>query len=200
MICLCSGPWPNTITPGLHSWIWEPATSHHLGQLFTVCGEQSVNRAYLRGGPLPMADEGEALSRGLSTQWLATDPPEVSSIAASVPRTWCHLTHLGLTITEDSHALGDWLARVSICDYDRLNACLINCQSICNKAITIKDYIMDNSMDVILLGETWLSSVKEKKNCGNIVPTGFDYIVCVNRGRRIGGGVAIIHRKTIALC
>ena len=55
-------------------------------------------------------------------------------------------------------------------------------------------------MDVILLGETWLSSVKEKKNCGNIVPTGFDDIVCVNRGRRIGGGVAIIHRKTIALC
>ena len=38
-------------------------------------------------GPLPMADEGEALSRGLSTQWLATDPPEVSSIAASVLRT-----------------------------------------------------------------------------------------------------------------
>ncbi len=30
------------------------------------------------------------------------------------------------------------------------------------------------------------------------MPAGFD-IVCVNRGRRRGGGVALIHQKTIAL-
>ena len=59
------------------------------------------------------------------------------------------------------------LARVSICDCDRLNVCLINCQSICNKAITIKDYIVDNSLDIILLCETWLTSEKEKKICGD---------------------------------
>ncbi len=53
------------------------------------------------------------------------------------------------------------LARVSLCDCDRLNVCLINCQSICNKAITIKDYIVDNGLDSILLCETWLSSKKE---------------------------------------
>ena len=86
------------------------------------------------------------------------------------------------------------LARVSICDCDRINECLINCQSICNKAITIKDYIVDNSLDIILLCETWLTSEKEKNICGDIVPAGFD-IVCVNRGRRKGGGVALIHQK-----
>ena len=69
---------------------------------------------------------------------------------------------------------------------------------LCNKAITIKGYIVDNGLDIILLCETWLSSEKEKKICGDIVPTGFD-IVCVNRGRRKGGGVALIHKKTIAL-
>ena len=90
------------------------------------------------------------------------------------------------------------LARVSLCDCDRLNVCLLNCQSICNKAITIKDYIVDNGLDIILLCETWLSSEKEKKICGDILPAGFD-IVCVNRGRRRGGGVALIHQKTIAL-
>ena len=90
------------------------------------------------------------------------------------------------------------LARVSLCDRDRLNVSLINCQSICNKAITIKDYTVDNGLDIILLCATWLSSKKEKKICGDIVPAGFD-ILCVNRVRRRGGGVALIHQKTIAL-
>ena len=39
------------------------------------------------------------------------------------------------------------------------------------------------------------TSEKEKKICGDIVPAGYD-IVCVNRGRRKGGGVAVIHKKT----
>ena len=80
------------------------------------------------------------------------------------------------------------LARVPICDCDRLKVCLINnyCHSICNKAISIKDYIVDNILDIILLCEKWLTSEKEKKNCGDIVPAGFD-IVCVNKERRKGG-------------
>ena len=45
------------------------------------------------------------------------------------------------------------LTRVSICDCGRLNACLINCQSICNNAIIMKHCIVD----IILLFETWLS-------------------------------------------
>ena len=57
---------------------------------------------------------------------------------------------------------------------------------------------MDNSLAIILLCETWLTSEKEKKICGDIVPAGFD-IVCVNRGRRKGGGVALMHQKNIAL-
>ena len=45
---------------------------------------------------------------------------------------------------------------------------------------------MDNRLDIILLCETWLSSEKEKKICGDIVPAGFD-IIYVNKGRRRGG-------------
>ena len=80
------------------------------------------------------------------------------------------------------------LTRVSICDCGRLNACIINYQSICNKAIIMKHYIVD----IILLFETWLE--KEKKICRSIVPEGFD-IVCVNRGRRRGGRVALIRQQ-----
>ena len=57
---------------------------------------------------------------------------------------------------------------------------------------------MDNKLYSTLLCETWLTSEKEKMICGGIVPAGYD-IVCVNRGSRKGAGVALIHKKTIAL-
>ena len=88
MLHICSGPWPNTITPGMNCWIWQLDTSHQ-SHLITVWGEY-VNWACLRGGPLPVAVEREALSRGLSLQWLATYPPEVCNIAPYAPRTRCH--------------------------------------------------------------------------------------------------------------
>ena len=57
---------------------------------------------------------------------------------------------------------------------------------------------MDHGLDIIILCETWLSSEKGEPICGEIVPAGFD-IVCVNRGRRRGGGVALIHKKNNCL-
>jgi len=38
-----------------------------------------------------------------------------------------------------------------------LKCVLINCQSMCNKASRINDYIVDEQIDVALLTETWLS-------------------------------------------
>ena len=56
--------------------------------------------------------------------------------------------------------------------------------------------IVDNRMYMIQLCETWLSSEKEKKICGDILCQ--QTLTCVNR-RRTGAGVALMHRKTIAL-
>ena len=33
----------------------------------------------------------------------------------------------------------------------------LNARSVCNKTITIRDQIIDNSVDILCLGETWLS-------------------------------------------
>ena len=68
MLHMCSGPWPNTITPGMNCWIWQIDTSHQ-SHLITVWGEY-VNWACLRGSPLPV---------GMSAFWTSAQVMRLSS-------------------------------------------------------------------------------------------------------------------------
>ena len=71
--------------------------------------------------------------------------------------------------------------------------CLLNAQSVCNKADLLADYIVENDFDIIGLTETWLSNDdKRKKVIADIVPDGYD-MVHIPRPN-LGGGVAIVHR------
>ena len=76
-----------------------------------------------------------------------------------------------------------------------LNACLINCQSVCNKAQVIKDYVVDNNLDIAVLTETWLCPSKDNV-CGDLTPSGFDFQHIPRKGKR-GGGVGLLFKCTL---
>lgn len=75
---------------------------------------------------------------------------------------------------------------------------MINCRSVCNKAITVKDYITDHNLDLILLTETWLGYERDRQVCGDLLPSGYE-IKHISRKKRRGGGVALVYRSTISL-
>ena len=68
-----------------------------------------------------------------------------------------------------------------------LKACLINCQSLCSKVQAIKDYVVDNNLDMVLMTETWLGSDKHKI-CGDLTPKGYGFLHVPRKTGR-GGGV-----------
>lgn len=73
--------------------------------------------------------------------------------------------------------------------------CLLNSQSVCNKADLISDFITENNLDVVGLTETWLcDGDKHSDIIAALVPHGYD-IVHIPRPSH-GGGVAIIHRQS----
>jgi exonuclease III len=76
-----------------------------------------------------------------------------------------------------------------------MTACLINCQSVGNKALTIKDYIVENDLDVAFLCETWLTSSRQRI-CGELTPTGYR-LRTLNRKEKRGGGVAVLHKESV---
>lgn len=76
-----------------------------------------------------------------------------------------------------------------------MSACMMNCQSVGNKALTIKDYVVDHDMDCVFLCETWLTSSRQRI-CGDLTPTGYKLRALNRKGKR-GGGVAVLHKSNI---
>ena len=70
---------------------------------------------------------------------------------------------------------------------------LLNARSVCNKALLIRDQIIDRSLDVLALTEIWNPS-----NCtiAELLPPGYE-IVHQPRQDKCGGGVAMIARTEL---
>ncbi|XP_037614292.1 protein FAM111A-like isoform X2 [Sebastes umbrosus] len=75
------------------------------------------------------------------------------------------------------------------------NFALINTQSLNNKALEVRDLILDNSLDFLLLTETW----QKPDDVSAIIqasPPNFDYL-CKPRLFRRGGGLAVLFNRNL---
>ena len=82
--------------------------------------------------------------------------------------------------------------------------CLLNCRSVKNKALLVKDFIVHNDIDTIGITETWLASDESDKHVVNdsdkhivkdLLPTGYK----IKPVSRIGpaGGIALIFKESL---
>ena len=73
--------------------------------------------------------------------------------------------------------------------------CLINARSVCNKTDELVDHIGDNSIDIMVITETWLSSDgKDSGPVASLTTSGYA-IYHLPRSNSRGGGLATVHRQ-----
>jgi len=77
-----------------------------------------------------------------------------------------------------------------------LKTALLNARSICNKSEDIKDFIVDNDIDILCITETWLSG-DDRDNIviAQITPPGYAIYQKARKGK--GGGVAVILKDSL---
>ncbi|ELU01539.1 hypothetical protein CAPTEDRAFT_207616, partial [Capitella teleta] len=74
--------------------------------------------------------------------------------------------------------------------------CLVNAQSVCNKALQLHDLVLDNDLDLCVITETWLKGdARDNTIVAELTPPGFKLVHRPRQGR--GGGVAIIHSEAL---
>ena len=79
-----------------------------------------------------------------------------------------------------------------------LSVALLNARSVNNKALYIFDFIVDRSLDILAITETWLrDNTSDSAVLSAMVPAGYS-IVNVPRGTGVSGGVAVIYRSNIS--
>lgn len=80
-----------------------------------------------------------------------------------------------------------------------MSMCLLNARSINNKALFIKDYVVDNQIDILGITETWTKS-DGQSNCvvNELSPRGYAFIH-VPRTKRSGGGVGLLYNKCLKI-
>lgn len=82
--------------------------------------------------------------------------------------------------------------------FQKLSAGLLNPWSVCNKADTIRDFIVDQNLDILALTETWLNgSIKDDPIISSLLPNGYNFIHVPRQSR--GGGTALIHRSNLVI-
>jgi len=78
-----------------------------------------------------------------------------------------------------------------------LQFCLLNTRSVRNKAMIIKDYVVDNNIDVLALTETWLRPDNvDDVEIGILCPTGYRFYH-VPRCHSKGGGVGVLFKDCL---
>jgi exonuclease III len=79
-----------------------------------------------------------------------------------------------------------------------IDVCLLNVRSIKNKALIIKEFVVDNDIDILALTETWLNpGAINHSTINSICPTGylFQHVSLEKRG----GGVCILYKQPLKL-
>ena len=75
--------------------------------------------------------------------------------------------------------------------------CLINIQSIGNKTNIMRNYVIDQEIDICMLTETWLSNnLSDNSKICEMTPNSFDFYH-IPRENRNGGGVGALIKKYI---
>ena len=79
-------------------------------------------------------------------------------------------------------------------DSQDIRVCLLNPCSACNKALVIRDFIIDHTLDVLALTEVWglTDSV-----IADLLPAGYEIVYNLRNDGRRGGGVAVISRTEL---
>ena len=76
---------------------------------------------------------------------------------------------------------------------------LLNARSVKNKSFLIKDFAVDNNIDILAITETWLQAdVSNQIAVNSICPTGFGFHHLPRMGSR-EGGVALLYRNSFNL-
>ena len=66
----------------------------------------------------------------------------------------------------------------------------------CNKAIILKDYIVERNFDIFAITETWLRPGDiDGITIGDLIPNGYCFYHALREGR--GGGVGVMLKRTL---
>ena len=69
---------------------------------------------------------------------------------------------------------------------------LLNTRSIRNKSMAVKDFVVDNDIDILAMTETWLRpGTNDSVEIGTLCPKGYR-VIHITRSYSAGGGVGII--------
>ena len=90
--------------------------------------------------------------------------------------------------------LAHCLPKVTTCC---LKFCLINTRSVRNKTMVVKDFAVDNDVDILVLTETWLRPGNiDDIDVGPLCPTGYRFLH-VPRSQGRGGGVGVLFKDSL---
>ena len=77
--------------------------------------------------------------------------------------------------------------------------CVLNVRSIKNKTMTVKDFVVDQDIDILALTETWLRPGSiDDVDIRTLCPTGYRFFH-VPRGHSRGGGVGLLFKDTLQI-
>ena len=83
--------------------------------------------------------------------------------------------------------------QISITEYKLIY--VVRCRST-NKALEIKDFVVDREIDLLGVTETWLHEEGDDLIIGSLCPTGYGFIH-VPRRNGTGGGVGLLYRHGV---
>ena len=75
-----------------------------------------------------------------------------------------------------------------------INFAFLNTRSLCNTTLQVKDYVVENDIDLLAITETWLLDQDSYTTC-ELCPTGYMLHSVPRRSR--GGGVALLSKKAL---
>ena len=80
-----------------------------------------------------------------------------------------------------------------------MSMCLLNTRSINNRALFIKDYVVDHQIDILGITETWTKSDGEYNRVVNeLSPRGYSFIH-IPRENPSGGGIGLLYDTSLKI-
>lgn len=81
-----------------------------------------------------------------------------------------------------------------------VNFCLLNARSINDKTTIIKDFVVENNIDLLGVTETWLQSDADNELIiRDLYPSGYSFHLVPRPGSTRGGGVGLLFRSSFNL-
>ena len=76
----------------------------------------------------------------------------------------------------------------------KFTLCLLNARSVCNNTLVIKDFVVDHTVDLLGITETWLNLKGDEVTIGELCPSGYHF-VHTPRPAGTGGGVGLLYKQ-----